>query len=494
MKLKLSEFFVSLILKKSFYGRLASSIQRHAKPGLGTMAVGLRDGRAAFFYDPKFIEKVPLKAALLALEHEMLHLVLDHLPRYLELLAHCPTDVERAKAAAVYNIAMDAAINTMLRNNEGFTEIQEFLLQEVKENHPDAPEDPRNGFVLPEKFGLPLEGSFEFYQWQLMKKVEIQEIAMRLVGACTHGMWFDASDNEGAGDENQEGGGGGSEDGKGKSNRQGQGGGSGKNGPQDMIFDGSIFKNMTADELLSQAHRARENIKETLRQTVKQMGGIGRGLFPAGVAEWLEKYLAPPIIPWWEVFATRARMSRNSKFQRSVRVPNRALLALSEENPQIIPAPGRIQDKAWRIFFYVDTSGSMSTESLEIAKSELHHMLEVDENMEIRYMQGDAITHMDVLLKTGDKLPEEVWGRGGTDFNPYFIHMNQYVGDENTTPDLVVVYTDGGAPPVEPQNRLPLDIPVIWLVTPNHSEYFHDDYGEIIRCDPSHNERYKKAA
>lgn len=484
MKLNLSDFFVMLILKKSFYGRLAAGLQRIARPGMGTMAVGIRDGRAAFYYDPEFIAAVPMKSAMFALEHEMLHLMLDHIPRYLELLALCPDDIERKKAGSVYNIAMDAAVNGLLRGHEGFTEVQEFLLERIKQLHPEAPEDPKNGLVLPEKFDLPMEGHFELYQWLLMQRVEVIEIASRLLGANTHAMWT-AGEGDGESDKDADG-----------QSGEGQGEGKPKDGKdaKDMIFGGSTFADMSPEELLSQAHRVRENTKQVLRQTVRSMGGLGRGLFPAGVEEWLEAYLAEPIVPWWEVFATRARMSRNSKYRRSMSVPNRALLALSEEDPRIIASPGRARDKSWRIFLYVDTSGSMSTESLEIVKSELHHMLSVDESMEIRYMQGDAATHMDVVLKTGDAIPAQMLGRGGTDFDAYFIHMGQYVQDDSKAPDLVVVYTDGYAPPVSPKNQLPPEIPVIWLVTPHHSERFQEGYGEIIVCDPEHNDRYKNAA
>lgn len=475
MKLKLSEFFLYLVYKKSFYGHLASSLERVAKPGLGTMAVGIRNGRAAFFYDPTFVDGITLKAALFALEHEMLHLILDHIPRYLELLATCRDDIERIKARAVYNIGMDCSINTLLRNHEGFGEIQQYLQDRIKEMHPDAPEDPKNGLVLPEKFGLPLEGSFEFYQWQLMQKVEVKEIAGRLLGGTNHEMWTQSDDPSTPG-------------GKGQNEDGGNNGGE----PGDMIFDGSTFKDMSPEELLSQAHRVRDQLKQTLRSVVRSMGGIGRGTLPGGTEEWLTEYLRDPVIPWWEVFTTHARMSRTSKHRRSVSLPNRALLALSEEDQRIIPTPGRSRDKTWRIFLYVDTSGSMSTESLEIINSELEHMLAVDDNMEIRYMQGDCVTQLDVLLHTGDTIPREAVGRGGTDFDAYFIHMNQYAQDAQTAPDLVIVYTDGYAPSVDKENRLPSDIPVLWLVTPHHSNGFHEGYGEIMVCDPDHNSLYKK--
>ena len=481
MKLKLSEFFIYLIQKKSFYGRLASSLERVARPGMGTMAVGIREGRAVFFYDPAFVASLPLKSALFALEHEMLHLMLDHIPRYLELLALCPTELDRAKAARVFNIAMDCSINTMLRKHEGFDEIEQFMLDRIKEAHPDAPEDPRNGMCLPEKFELQLEGSFEFYQWSLMRKVKVIDLS-KLLGGTDHSMWTDG-EGEGEGEKAC----------PGEGQAPGQGGGDGGEGkdPKGMIFGGSTFKDMSSDELLSQAHRIREQLKQTMRSVVKSMGGIGRGTLPGDMAEWLEAYLADPIVPWWDVFSTRAKMSRTAKQRRSVALPNRMLLALAEEDVCVIPTPGRVRDRTWRVFLYVDTSGSMSTESLEIVKSELQHMLAVDDNMEIRYMQGDSVTHMDVLLHSGDEIPGQMVGRGGTDFDAYFIHMNQYVKDDDKAPDIVIVYTDGYAPPVDVKNRLPQEIPVLWLVTPGHSDHFAEGYGEIIVCDPAHNERYK---
>lgn len=497
MQLTIGEFFIYLIQKKGFYGRLATALQRIPKRGMGTMAVGIRDGRAVLYYDPDFVAKLDLSTALFVLEHEMLHLILDHIPRYLELLSVQPTDLDKKKAAAVYNIAMDCAINTMLRNHEGFEGIQKLLLDGIAEKYPDEPVDPRNGLCLPEKFKLPLEGTFEMYQYMLMRQVEIHEICLRLHGGVTHDMWGDPGEGEGQPGENEGKGKGGASGKQGDQEGGGAGGGSGdkmKREVIDITFEGSSIGGMTADELMSQAHRVREQVKNALRQVAKSLGGIGRGLLPAGVEEWLEAYLADPIIPWWEIFSTRARASRPAKHQRSCTLPNRTLMALSEEDPSIIPMPGRVRDRVWNIFLMVDTSGSMSTESLEIAKSELQHMLAVEEGTEIRYMEGDAAVHTDIVLKKGDEIPKEVVGRGGTDFDAYFIHMKQYLDDSTKSPDLVIVYTDGYAPAIKESNRFPPEIPVIWLVTPQHSESFAEGYGEIIVCDPSHNERRKKAA
>lgn len=474
MNIKIHEFFVYLLQRKNFYGRLATSLQRVPRPGMGTMAVGVYRGRLTFYYDPAFTDHITMGAAMFVLEHEMLHLVLDHIPRYLELLSHCVSDEERAKARVVYNIAMDCAINSLLREHKHFAQAEEFTkqwclklivkqaaereaarAQAIAEGIPEEDLPPlytqeeidkateRAGMCLPEKYELPDKRSFEFYQQELMKRVDIVYLDGGGLGSF-HGLWEDESESS----------------------------------------------NATSDTLTAEANRLREQAKRLLRATVRSAGGMGRGLLPGGLEEFLAEYLADPVVPWWEVFATRAKTSKMSKFRRSVVVPNRSLLALAEEDEEIIPMPGRVRDKSWRVFFMRDTSGSMSTESLEIAVNELNHMLRADEGMEVRYMDGDAAVHRDLLLKPGDEIPLTAVGRGGTDFDEYFVYMRQYAYDDSTRPDIVVVYTDGYASAVGVENRLPLDIPVIWLVTPQYSKGTLEGYGEIIVCDPSHNDLY----
>lgn len=480
MNLKISEFFVYLLQRKNFYGRLAASLQRVARPGMGTMAVGLYRGRITLYYDPAFIESIPMGAAMFVLEHEMLHLVLDHLPRYFELLSHCADDDERMKARMVFNIAMDCAINSLLRTHKHFAQAESYTkdwcLKQMKADAVEAeaarakalaegtPEEDlppvftqedidkateRAGMCLPEKYGMPDKRSFEFYQQELMKRVKLHKLDGGLVLGSFHGLW-EPGEGEGEG--------------------------------------GDAF---SADSLTAEANRIREQLKRMLRAAVKSSGGMGRGLLPSEVEEFLGEYLADPVVPWWEVFATRAKTSKTSKFRRSVIVPNRSLLALAEEDESIIPMPGRVRDKSWRVFLMRDTSGSMSSESLMIAVNELNHMLRADDGMEVRYMDGDAAVHRDILLKPGDDIPLTAVGRGGTDFDEYFKYMAKYVYDDSSRPDIVIIYTDGYAPAVAEENRLPLDIPIIWLVTPQHSTAALEGYGEIIVCDPDHNSLYR---
>ena len=60
MKLTVSEFVVHLLKKRGFYGRLAASLSRVPRPGLGALAVGVRGGRLSLFYDPEYIAAIDM--------------------------------------------------------------------------------------------------------------------------------------------------------------------------------------------------------------------------------------------------------------------------------------------------------------------------------------------------------------------------------------------------------------------------------------------------
>src|SRR5579885_2918382 len=120
MNVTLTEFFTYLITEKNFYARIANGFQRILRPKLGTLAVGIRGGRVCFYYDPEFIQKVSMGFGLFALEHEMIHIAMDHIPRFLELLATTVDPDERAKMTVVYNIAMDCAVHSMMRKHKHF--------------------------------------------------------------------------------------------------------------------------------------------------------------------------------------------------------------------------------------------------------------------------------------------------------------------------------------------------------------------------------------
>ncbi len=453
MKLNVSEFIVHLLKKRGFYGRLAASLSRVPRPGLGALAVGVRGGRLSLFYDPEYVEAIDMAAAMYMIEHELLHLALDHVPRYIELLSRYANEDDRAKADFVMGIAADLAVNSLLRNNPNRVAAIAFQRKWILDHlEPGQVMDSKEGLHMPEHFGMPDALMFEDYVERLMKTVDIVKIPL-----SDHSLWDgDPTEREDEGE--------------------------GKDG------DG---KGRLSESRVGLAHHLRDQIKPLLRQALAANGAKGRGLLPGSVEEFLISYLAEPVVPWWEVFTSRAKATKLAKARRSVSVPNRALMALSEQDDAIIASPGRTKDRSWKVVFARDTSGSVPSEEARIAINELHHMLMCDEAMEVRSIDFDAAVQRDLLLRPGDKIPTNIMGRGGTDFDAPFEHLLQYYGNESTEPDIIIVHTDGYAPPVAEENRPPSHIPVIWLVTPQHASNF-DGLGEIIVCDPAQRNLYSE--
>lgn len=487
MDLTMTELLTHLIGERSFYARIANALKRVEAPGLGTMAVGIHDGRLSLYYDPAFLKAMSMRAIMYVLDHEMYHLAMDHIPRYLELLALHPDPLQREKAKAVQNIAMDCAVNTNLRRSKHFHIAQEETRALVLAKLPPGTEpDSKMGMVLPENYNLPLDRSFEFYLQELMQ--EVQVFVTLAGGAGSKGnkptpeqealMQRILDDNENAVGKTHD------EWGSKGEPKDGEEGGSG--GESNIRLP---------EELQASAEKLRTQAKQMLRKAVRDHQK-DRGTIPSEVAQFLENYLADPIVPWWEILRTRVQATKRSKPSRGVQRPNRTLIAIAEEDASIIPALGEIRDPRYRVFFMTDTSGSMDDESLRIACSELSHLLKADEDMEVRWIQGDAAVHYDRLFTSGEEIIPEVKGRGGTDFDAYFEYMAQYVGNDDVAPDLIVVYTDGWAPGVHEQYRLPPEIPVVWLVTKNGAvnSLKEAGYGDIIVCDPDQNEMWQHAA
>lgn len=100
-----------------FYASVANNLERIAVPGLGTFGVTQRGGRYVLLYDPKKIEEYSLEEFEATLEHEILHIILAHIPRSMSCARACADRDERIIFRIVDNIALDMADNELLRQS-----------------------------------------------------------------------------------------------------------------------------------------------------------------------------------------------------------------------------------------------------------------------------------------------------------------------------------------------------------------------------------------
>jgi predicted metal-dependent peptidase len=508
--------------QKNFFARIIACLMYIESPGLGTCAVGIGpNGHLCFFYDPEFLKKISLPELVLVYEHEVYHLILDHIPRYLDLISGLVSKEEKRRYKAAMNTAADLADNELMRQEPDFKE-------KYQKYFDGAEGTSGHGFLMPEKFGLKNLQTFEVYLFNILGKMQkiSQELAPQLSmdtyavpalgGGQGQGEPQEGQDGGQGQGEPQEGQGAGQDqgepqegqdgkDGKGEpqegqddqEGQEGQGGGQGEEQKDDgapepgtplhileTYLNGTIGDahkywekegGMTDEERQGMANRvgteARQIVGSALNEHKKS-----RGTIPGSMEEILNNFLQEPKIPWPTILRALVARTRQTKVDRGMSRPNRRRHGV----PGILPFPGRARDNRFTIAFALDTSGSMGKEELEVALGELLNIIRTEPDSVLHVMYCDAALHITYRVEEMSDVDFNVLGRGGTNFNPPFIKVRELLcGDE--APDILIYSTDGYAPAPDPDNRVP--IPVIWLITPG-GMIPSPDYGMHIEMEP----------
>ena len=97
---KITTARVSLLLKKPFFGNMATRLKLIEKPEIKTAAT---DGRH-LWYAPEFIDRLDVKQVEFLLAHEVLHVAFEHMLR------------RGDRDPSGWNVAADYAINQILED------------------------------------------------------------------------------------------------------------------------------------------------------------------------------------------------------------------------------------------------------------------------------------------------------------------------------------------------------------------------------------------
>tara|TARA_R110002074_G_scaffold255649_1_gene428071 strand:- start:4947 stop:5804 length:858 start_codon:yes stop_codon:yes gene_type:complete len=173
-----------------------------------------------------------------------------------------------------------------------------------------------------------------------------------------------------------------------------------------------------------------------------------RGTIPGHFKELINQ-IRNPKVDWRDKLYTLA--TEPMRDEHSWRRPNRRFIGKDLYLPSITKIDG-----LRKIIFAVDTSGSMNTDLLIDAWSEIVSVVEDCDVDELIIMDVDTdVNHIRRFSK--DDLPDalEVVGRGGTAFEPAF----DWVIENDEDPAVLIYFTDlyGSFPQYEP------DHPVIWV-------------------------------
>jgi len=406
MKANLSEALCYLVSGKgnNFFARIISVLQVRESSTVDSMAVALDERHFLLFFNPKWMLNAEFEDVVATIEHEALHLVLEHIPRKMAQAAMFQQPEDRARFFRCTPFAEDMADNCMLVKSNDWVE-----------HHP-------GGWVWPDddRFKLPRNQTYEVYLQKLMERDEedpkfSEFLALNGPGGSGGVGGFKLIDNHG-------------------------------------LWQ-NIMNSMSDEEKESLVDELKHRIKGIV-QKAKDDHQRFRGTLPSYLQKLIKNVLEPPKIPWTQLLRDRIVNTRRSKPRRSIARPNRRHVGV----PGLCAFPGRVRDPAFTVAFCIDTSGSMGTRQLEIALNELQHLQRADDDITIHVIECDASVGREYTIGPHGKIEYELTGRGGTTFDPALIHAQEL------KPDICFYYTDGYAPAPQPHNRV--SCPMVWLIAP----------------------------
>ena len=399
------------------------------------------DQYGRLYYNPQWVESLPLDRLCAVIYHELLHLLRKHHDRL------------QVYPQAVSNLAGDMEINDDIRS-EGFT-------------LPD-------GAFYPETFGLEPYQTAEYYAVRITDEYEVEYMSGSGNGDCSR---QDGSNRPetGAGDaqrnsdqtsgrsEPSSGDSGGSAPSGGPGQRKrivvsirGFGGncGSGATGqaaPWEVPANGEV-PHLTETEL--------ENIRRQVAEEVRRYADSAknRGNIPGHWLRWADAILSPPRIPWHTKLRSLVRSTIATVSGRTNYSYSRPSRRQSVIDNVILPG---MEEPVVRPAVVVDTSGSIDDEDLKLALSEIRGILDTTMGrVSTRVYSVDAQVQTTGEVFTVRDVRRILKGGGGTDMG---TGITQAIKD-NPPPDVIIVITDGFTP--WPEKR-PGDIPVIVCLLPN---------------------------
>lgn len=391
---------------KNFYARILASLQKQPDSSIPAMGVTLQNRSYFLLYNEDWIPSVEFEYVTGVVEHEAIHIVMEHIIRGMQMYAKLQTPEERELFFILSPLAVDMAANCVLVHGSDGN-------QWMKNNKMDE-------MIMPDKepFNLPRNKSYEWYMKKLKERAEQDPDFKKMCQAMTgvggrfhiagipHEKWKELMDQ------------------------------------------------LTDEEKVGIAQELQQQTRNIVAQAVEDQIKA-RGTIPANLEELVKKLLAPPVIPWTQFLRDIVVNTKRFKWVRSVARPNRRHVGV----PGLIPFPGRAKDRAFTIAFLVDTSGSMSTKELEMAFNEMQHLQKADPDILMYIIEADVVVHKCYEVGPDDEISPKFHGRGGTSFD-YALERAREL-----RPDIVLYYTDGGAPAPRPESRVPCSM--LWLITPN---------------------------
>lgn len=153
---RLKELIARFVLKYNYWGYLFARIRRRPAQFQSIMGVAPeKDGTISLYYNPELMEGTADSEIVKIIEHEGMHLLNKHIPRFIRILANEVNELRKKAKHDIWNVAADCCVNEQIG-----------LKQPVVINGKEWPP------CLPESYGLPPKQITEFYFYELLKNAK----------------------------------------------------------------------------------------------------------------------------------------------------------------------------------------------------------------------------------------------------------------------------------------------------------------------------------
>jgi len=354
---RLRNLIAKFVLKYNYWGYLFSRIRRQPATGFGSiMGVGPNpDGTITLYYEPTLVSKTDDKYILKILEHEGMHLLNQHISRFIRMLSNDTGEHTAGAKKDCWNIAADCAVNVQAN-------IRESLIIDGKPWPP----------CLPKKYDLEEDKATENYYYDLLKKVQYVNFTFSGNQAFSdHKSW------------------------------------------EKNISDISDLSSLSRK--LEQ--QMRKLIKDSIKHFSKDRGNLPAHI--AELIEQALGPPKVPYYQIIRKLVRGSRLSKFLRSPTRINRKRTYTFHLAESSlPQISPFPGKKRDMTFDIVILIDTSGSMGIDDIAEGLSGVKNIIENDRHCYTTVLEVDAGVEKEYQVKKIKDIQFQVKGRGGTVLRP----------------------------------------------------------------------------
>ncbi len=397
---RLKELVARFVLKYNYWGYLFSRIRRKPDENLpSVMGVAPEsDGTITLYYKPSLLANTDNKEILKIVEHEGMHILNKHIPRYLRILANETVEQRKNIKTKIWNIAADCAVNVQAKIRDPI----------IIDGKPWPP-------CLPGNYNLEDDKVTEYYFYELLKTAKVVDMPSS-VAFNDHGQWR-----------------------------------KGASGVADLS---SLSRKVDqhVQNIIKESVKSFNKDRGTIPSHIAQL--IEGALAPpkAPYYQIIRKLVRGSRFSKFIRSPTKINRKRTYVFTLK---DNKCV-------PQISPFPGKTRDLTFDIVVLIDTSGSMSIDDILEGLSGVRNIIEKDRHCYTTILEVDAAVEKEYEVKRVRDIQFNIKGRGGTTLRPGLERAKQlncdvclaftdgYTEDINSIPrkylpkKLIWVINEGG--------------------------------------------------